>query len=230
MIHFLQKVYYSFKYRKVLKDVHRENDTFHEINSNRDAEVNENHPSATDLSFTSESKTSAIWDCIIIIIFFAIPLAIGGVFGFVHYRNAQRLANQQAVDTHGIEIDATIEALELEIVKHSNSRPLDGTSSSSESRYCNIEVRYTVPGSNELLRKHFRLEDDTLCKRYEVGETIKARLLPDQPEVIVLNESRLSDNWYWVSLLLCIFFIGLPVLAVLRIIYVAMRNKLQVED
>lgn len=230
MIHFLQKIYYSFKYRKVLKDVHRENDTFHEINSNRDAEVNENHPSATDLSFTSESTTSAIWIRLCIVILFAIPFAIGCGFGFIHYRNAQRLANQQAVDKSGIEIDATIESLELDIVKHSNTRPLDSTSSSSVSRYCNIKVRYTVPDSNELLRKQFRLEDDTLCKRYQVGETIKAKFLPDQPEVIVLNESRLSENWYWASLLLCIFFIGLPVLGVLRMIYVAMRDKLQVED
>ena len=159
--------------------------------------------------------------------FFLVPFAIGCGFGIAHHIISKRLADQHAVDSDGIAVTARVEAIQVEIVEHHHSA-MDSTEAyPTPSRFCNIAVSYRMPDSDHQLDKQFRLEDDTIVDRYNVGDPITARVLPGQPDVIVLDEGRLGERWYWISLSLCASFVGLPFAMLLRIAYVRRRDSLK---
>lgn len=207
MLHFVQKLYYSIKYRHVLNATH-EPDQSTKRGERRDGGQSE----------SARESTAVAWGIALV---FMIPVAIGCGFGLVHYRISERLADQTAVDQRGVDLDAVIESLELETVIHEGGGP---DRRDSESKYCLIAIKYFAPISGRLLKKTFRLEDDSLCQKYNVGDSILAKVLPDEPEVVVLNEGRLDESWYWISLTLFSCFLGLPILAFLRMIQVSVRK------
>ena len=207
MLHFIQKLFYSIKYRRVLKTL---DDPKRSLSSDQSEQANE-----------SNTAGQGFVVHVVMAGFLLVPFLIGCGFGLVHYRISNRLAQQRAVDQHGVKIIAVIQSLEIETIHHDRTGV---DQHDSESKYCLIGIQYSPPGSKRLFSRTFRLEDDTVCQRHNVGDKVSAKMLVDQPDVVVLDEGRLSESWYWVSLMLCVFFSGLPILAGLRMIQVASRR------
>lgn len=110
-----------------------------------------------------------------------------------------------------------VAGIEVQIVHHQSTRVAGGERTTPEpSRFCHIAVSYTAPGSDQIWRKQFKLEDDTICERYGKGDNIRGRLLVDNPAVMVLDEGRLDTFWHWLTLGLFALFAGAPTLALLR--------------
>jgi hypothetical protein len=145
--------------------------------------------------------------------------AIGLGFGYLSWVQAHRVADQWAVDTGGEPVVATVFGTKIEKIEHSctggGSRN-GGESCPQPSYFCHIGVTYREPRTYELLRKQFRLEDDTVCKRYKNGDPIRGKLLPDNPAVMVLDEGRLSVIWVPITFAIFLLFAVLPLFLLLR--------------
>lgn len=145
-----------------------------------------------------------------------VPILLGLCFGYLSWTHFLRLQDQAAVDLHGVSILAKIEGLKVEEIEHRNSGPRAPTRSAPPSLYCVIQLAYTTNDVTEPMRKVFWLEDNTVCERYLVGDSIAGKVLPDDPDIFVLDESRLEAYWLWVTLSLFILFAIVPAGLVLR--------------
>ncbi|MEO1160704.1 MAG: hypothetical protein AAFW74_09660 [Pseudomonadota bacterium] len=152
------------------------------------------------------------------ILFLLVPICIGLGFGFLAWQHGQRLENQRAVDKAGVAVIASIEGLKVERFNNDATRMRDGANRTEASLFCVVQVSYSKPGSSAVLRKVIWLEDDTICSRYKVNDPIAGRLLPDNPEVMVLDDGRLPEYWYWTCLLLFALFAGGPLVLLVRVI------------
>lgn len=151
-------------------------------------------------------------------LFLLVPICIGLVFGYLSWQHGQRLENQRAVDTAGIAVTANVEGLKIEKFNNDTTRMGGEANRTEPSLFCVVQVRYSKPGSSEVLRKVIWLEDDTICTRYKTNDPIAGKLLPDNPEIMVLDEGRLAEYWYWICLLLFALFTGGPAVVLLRVI------------
>ncbi|WP_108881447.1 hypothetical protein [Anderseniella sp. Alg231-50] len=151
-------------------------------------------------------------------LFLLVPICIGLGFGYLAWQHGQRLESQRAVDKDGVAVTASIEGLKVEKFHNDATRMGDGANRTEPSLFCVIQVRYSKPGSSTVLRKVIWLEDDTVCSRYKLNDPIAGRLLPDNPDVLVLDEGRLAEYWYWICLLLLALFSGGPLVLLARVI------------
>lgn len=154
---------------------------------------------------------------IVMVLFFLVPFSIGLGFGYLAWTHSKRLENQNAVDSSGIAVTAKVEGTHIEEVRHRSTRMGDGERRTPDPSYfCHMGVSYKAAGSDEVLRKQFKFEDETICKRYKTGAPIQGKLLPSNPNIMVLDEGRLDVFWYWISLALFVLFAVLPMLLVIR--------------
>lgn len=152
-----------------------------------------------------------------LILVFLIPVGIGMGFGYLAWTHGKRLENQRAVDSDGVPVLAQVEGTKIQEIQHSSTRDGSGERyTPAPSYFCHIGVRYSAPGSDAVLRKQFRFEDDTICKRYKTGDAIAGKLLVDEPEKLILDEGRLDVFWYWTSLLLFVLFALVPIFLLAR--------------
>ena len=152
-----------------------------------------------------------------LVLVFLTPVSIGLVFGYLAWTHGKRLENQRAVDSTGVPVVAQVKGTKIEEIQHSSTRDGNGERyTPAPSYFCHIGVSYSAPGSDAILRKQFRFEDDTICKRYTVGDAITGKLLPEDPDVLVLDEGRLDAFWYWISLLLFVLFAVVPTFLLAR--------------
>lgn len=152
-----------------------------------------------------------------LVLVFLTPVCIGLVFGYLAWTHGKRLENQRAVDGTGVPVMARVKGTKIQEIQHSSTRDGSGERyTPAPSNFCHIGVSYSAPGSNAVLRKQFRFEDDTICKRYKVGDAIAGKLLLEDPEILVLDEGRLDAFWYWISLLLFVLFAVLPTFLLAR--------------
>ncbi|MEC9368330.1 MAG: DUF3592 domain-containing protein [Pseudomonadota bacterium] len=161
-------------------------------------------------------KGAGIGTRIAMALFFMLPVLIGVGFGYLALEHGRRLEAQTAVDRDGVPVTATVVATQIEEVKHRSTIVAHERSTPDPSYFCHIAVTYQPPGNNDTLRKQFRLEDDSICKRYKAGMQITGRLLPDRPDVFVLDEGRLDTYWWWISVALFGLFAVLPVFLLLK--------------
>ncbi len=152
------------------------------------------------------------------ILFLLVPICIGLGFGYLAWQHGQRLENQRAVDKAGVAVIASIEGLKIEKFRNDATRMRDGANRTEASLFCVVQVRYSKPGSSMVLRKVVWLEDDTVCTRYRLNDPIAGKVLQDNPEVLVLDEGRLPEYWYWICLLLFALFSGGPLVLLARVI------------
>lgn len=114
-------------------------------------------------------------------------------------------------------MQAKVEGTQIEEIQHASTKVGEAERyTPGASYFCHIAVSYTAPGSDIVLRRQFKFEDDTICKRYEIGDAITGRLLLENPNVLILDEGRLHPFWFWISLLLFILFAVLPTAFLIR--------------
>ncbi|MEM7634171.1 MAG: hypothetical protein AAF299_06405 [Pseudomonadota bacterium] len=151
-------------------------------------------------------------------LFLMVPICIGLMFGYLAWQHGQRLENQRAVDSDGVAVTATIEGLKIEKFENDATRMQDGANRTEPSLFCVLQVRYSAPGSATVFRKVIWLEDDAICTRYEMNDPIAGRLVSDNPDILVLDEGRLAEYWYWICLLLFALFSGGPLVLLVRVL------------
>ncbi|MEO9875617.1 MAG: hypothetical protein ABJC59_09870 [Anderseniella sp.] len=127
------------------------------------------------------------------------------------------------MDADGVAVTARIEGLKIEKFHNDTTTMGDGANRTEASLFCVLQVRYSNPGSSTVLRKVIWLEDDSICTRYKISDPIAGRMLADSPDVLVLDEGRLAEYWYWICLLLFVLFAGGPLVLLLRV-FAAHRN------
>lgn len=160
----------------------------------------------------------------ILVLVFLVPVCVGLGFGYLAWTHGKRIERQEAVDTAGVKVQAKVEGTQIEEIRHASTKVAEAERYTPDASYfCHIGVSYTAPGSDNVLRQQFKFEDDTICKRYEIGDVITGRLLPENPNVLILDEGRLHPFWFWISLLLFILFAVLPTIFLIRGL---MRNML----
>lgn len=165
---------------------------------------------------TAKPKGPGIGTRIVLALFFLLPVCIGLAFGYLALEHGRRLEAQAAADRDGVPISARVEATLIEEVKHQSMTAAHERTTPQPSYFCHIGVSYQPDGGGGTLRKQFRFEDDSICKRYKVGAQISGRVLPDQPEVLVLDEGRLEAYWWWICVALFGLFAVLPVFLLLK--------------
>lgn len=158
----------------------------------------------------------SILSTILVALILMVPILVGLAFGYLSWTLFHRLQDQAAVDLHGVSIHAKIEGLKIEKFEQRNTGPRAPTRDGPPSLFCVIQLAYTTNEATEPIRKVFWLEDDTVCKRYLVNDAIAGKVLPDDPDIFVLDESRLEAYWLWISLSLFILFAIVPTGLVLR--------------
>lgn len=151
-----------------------------------------------------------------VVLIIMVPIFIGLGFGYLSWTHFLRLQDQAAVDLRGVSILAKIEGLKIEKIEHRNTGPRAPTRDGPPGLYCVIQLAYTTNKVVEPMRKVFWLEDDTVCERYLVNDAIAGKVLPDSPDIFVLDESRLEAYWLWITLSLFILFAIVPAGLVLR--------------
>lgn len=173
--------------------------------------------SATSHEPESETAETPLSVNVALTLVFLTPVCIGLVFGYLAWTHGKRLENQRAVDSNGVPVLAQVKGTKIQEIQHSSTRDGSGERyTPAPSYFCHIGVSYSAPGSDTVLRKQFRFEDDTICKRYEVGDAIAGRVLLEDPKILILDEGRLDAFWYWISLLLFVLFTVLPTFLLAR--------------
>lgn len=152
----------------------------------------------------------------IVTIFVLTPVLLGLGFGYLSWMHASRLSEQITVDLRGITTTARIEMLFIEEVKHTTSKTNIDRRPPPPSYFCNLQVIYSAPRQDYALSKRFRLEDDSVCRRYAAGDDISGKVLADSPSVFVLNEGRLAVHWFVISFSLFALFTLFPLALLLR--------------
>lgn len=148
---------------------------------------------------------------------FLVPVCVGLGFGYLAWTHGKRLERQQAVDTAGVQVLAKVEGTQIEEIRHASTKVAEAERYTPDASYfCHIGVSYTAPGSDIVLHQQFKFEDDTICKRYKIGDVITGKLLPQNPNGLILDEGRLHPFWFWISLLLFILFAVLPTILLVR--------------
>lgn len=163
-----------------------------------------------------EPKGPGIGTRILLALFFLLPVCIGLGFGYLALEHGRRLEAQAAVDRDGVPVTAMVAATRIEEVKHRSTTAAHERTTPDPSYFCHIAVTYQPDSGGETLRRQFRFEDDSICKRYKAGARITGRMLPDQPDVLVLDEGRLEAYWWWICVALFGLFTVLPVLLLLK--------------
>lgn len=174
-----------------------------------------NRPKKVNSETGSDSSRSSTFVAVLILL---VPILVGAGFGYLSWEHSNRLKAQRAVDANGVAVIATIEGLKIEEFRNDTTRMGDGANRAEPSLFCVVQVRYSVPGSSQTLRKVVWLEDDSICSRYKTTDPIAGKALPDDPKVFVLDEGRLAEYWYWICLLLFGLFTIVPVVLLLRVL------------
>ncbi|WP_162653015.1 hypothetical protein [Lentilitoribacter sp. Alg239-R112] len=153
---------------------------------------------------------------VILILFLLTPLLIGVGFTYLSYVHFQRVYAQFQTDRVGVEVAVKIEFLEIEEhIFHGRIGNLQESNRLKPTYFCNIEVSYSSE-NNERYKSKIRLEDEKICELNEMKGIIIGRYLPDDPNVFILNEGRLSVWRLALTIVLACIFLVIPLSLLIR--------------
>lgn len=136
-----------------------------------------------------------------------------------HFTVRTSLSEQLKLDAQGLPVAARLVSKQLDRNFHRNIAGRELHQGDLIRKVCYFDIEYSMAGSNETLRKSIQMNDPTICKRYQIGDLLMGRAMPGVPETLRLDENRMGAQWYWISLFAMMFFVGGPLLLILRIAY-----------
>ena len=159
------------------------------------------------------------WMLIVFLIVAVMSFPLGATV--FHFLVRASLEKQEMLDAEGVPIAARLVSKDFERKFRQGRRVGISDRGTRVEESCHIDIEYTVGNSKDVHHTSAPLDDADLCGRYSVGDTISGRAMPEDPQVMLLDDNRVGTHWYWISLFMMVAFIAGPIFFIIK----AMQKK-----